>query len=185
MRRMVCVLLCLVLLTGCSGKRDELDRFMELRGTLLGNSGCSFDVVITADYGDKTQEFRLSCQGSSGGELTFTVAEPETIAGISGKIGETGGELTFADTALSFPLLADGELSPISAPWILLRTLRSGCVTACTTEGDLLRVSADDSYENDALHLDIWLRSDDTPVRAEITWKNMRILTLEIENFTI
>ena len=52
MKRMVAVMIALVLLTGCTGKRDELDRAMKLRANLLGCLGCSFDVIITADYGD-------------------------------------------------------------------------------------------------------------------------------------
>ena len=52
-------------------------------------------------------------------------------------------------------------------------------------EGDLLRLTIDDSYEEDALTLDIWLNGQDIPIRAEILYDGRRILTLEIENFQI
>jgi hypothetical protein len=52
-------------------------------------------------------------------------------------------------------------------------------------EEDLLRLTIDDSYEEDALKVDIWLDETDTPVRAEILYDGRRILTLIIKNFTI
>lgn len=157
---------------------------MALRAKLLAG-GCTFDVKITADYLTETAEFDLACEADGNGDVAFTVTAPESIAGISGKLAQNTGKLTFEDTAVAFSMLADGEISPVSAPWILVRTLQSGYLTSCGTEGELLRVAIDDSYEADALHLDIWLTGEDKPCRAEVTWKNTRILSLEITNFTI
>ncbi len=183
MKRLVAVLmLALVLLTGCGLGGDELDRAMKLRSDLLA-SGCSFDAKITADYGDEIYTFTMNCQTDTSGNLTFTVMEPESIAGITGAVSEDGGRLTFDDTALAFELLADGQLSPVSGPWVLMRTLRSGYVTACGLDGAQIRVSIDDSYEADALHLDIWLDEKDLPQRGEILWDGRRILTVEVGNF--
>jgi hypothetical protein len=50
-------------------------------------------------------------------------------------------------------------------------------------EDDLLRLTIDDSYREDALTVDIWLDAQDTPVRAEILYDGRRILTLTIKNF--
>lgn len=185
MKRIVtAVLAVLLLLSGCGFDNPGLDRAMKLRASLL-SSGCSFDTEITADYGDKIYTFSLRCQGDSSGYLTFEVTAPESIAGITGRISNEGGYLTFDDAALAFELLADGQVSPVSAPWILLRTLRGGYVTACSEEGEGLRLSVDDSYEEDALHLDIWLDAGDLPTRAEILWDGRRIITIAVENFQI
>ncbi|MBQ8834896.1 MAG: hypothetical protein IJ001_08240 [Oscillospiraceae bacterium] len=175
----------LVLLTGCSPKNRELERGMELRSKLLKAEGCSFTADITADYGDKLYSFSMECTGDAQGNLTFTVTAPETIAGITGNVSDTGGNLTFDDTALYFELLADGQLSPVSGPWILLKTLRSGYITSASTEEDLLRLAVDDSYEDDALHLDIWVDGEDRPIRAEILYDGRRILTLDVKDFQI
>ena len=110
---------------------------------------------------------------------------PETIAGITGTVSAEGGKLTFDEESLAFELLADGQVTPVSAPWLLLKTLRGGYVTGCGMDGDYLRVSIDDSYEEDALHLDIWLDSASVPQRAEIVWQEKRILSLELEKFEI
>ncbi len=177
-------LLVLLLLTGCTGKGDELDRVMALRAKLLSGE-CTFDAEITADYLTEVYTVGVTCRMDAGGNVAFTVTAPESIAGITGTLARDEGRLTFDDAALAFGLLADGEISPVSAPWILIRTLRSGYLTSCAVEGELLRVAIDDSYAADALHLDVWLTGQDVPCRADIAWKDRRILSLEIKNFTI
>ena len=183
MKRIACLLCVLVLLTGCAGNEDQLDRAMALRGKLLA-SAVSFDATVTADYADYLYSFTLHCDMDAQGQLQFQVTAPESISGISGTVSKTGGKLTFDDKALGFSLMADGRFSPVSGPWILMNTLRSGYLTSCAREGDGLRLSIDDSYESDALHLDIWLSSQEVPVRGEVLWKGRRILTVEVENFT-
>ncbi len=174
----------LALLCGCSSENKELERGLALRRNILSGEGCSFDAAVTADYGDKLYEFSLACQGDAQGNLNFTVTAPETIADITGTVSDTGGKLTFDGTALQFDLMADDQLSPVSAPWIFLKTLRSGYLTSAGTEGEQIRLTIDDSYEDDALQLDIWLEGD-IPVRAEILYDGRRILSLTVTNFEI
>lgn len=185
MKRFFLLTLLLVLLTGCGRAAKEIERGMALRSKLLNAVGCSFDAEITADYGDKLHTFAMTCRGNEKGDLNFTVTGPETIAGITGCISREAGKLTFEDTALYFEMLVDGQVTPISAPWILLKTLRGGCLTSACEEDGLLRLSMDDSYEEDALHLDIWLNEADQPVRGEILYKERRILSLSVTNFEI
>ena len=49
----------------------------------------------------------------------------------------------------------------------------------------MLRLSIDDSYEEDALHMDIWLNAENVPVRGEILYDDRRILSLDVKNFAI
>ena len=184
MKKLSVLLIVLLFLGGCSGKQEELERAMTLRAKLLA-SECSFDAKITADYGDKLYVFAMACQGDSRGNLTFTVTEPESIAGITGVISRDGGKLTFDDTALAFPLMADDQLTPVSAPWIFLKTLRGGYLTSANTEEELLHLTIDDSYEEDALQLDIWLDGQNLPVQSDILYDGRRILTVQVSNFTL
>lgn len=177
-------MLMLVLLTGCTGKDELLDRAMTLRADLIAQD-VSFDAQITADYGDETYTFSMHCRSMTNGDLTFEVTKPESIAGITGTVSTTGGKLTFDDAALAFELMADGQLSPVSAPWVLMKTLRSGYLTSVTEEEESLRVSIDDSYEEDPLHLDIWLGDNDLPKTAEIYWQGRRLLSVNVSNFTL
>ena len=185
MKRAVSWVLALLLLTGCSSGHQAIDRALELRSRLQGGSGCRFTAKITADYGDTIQYFTVDCKGDDRGGLEFTVKSPETIAGICGSISEDGGKLTFDDVALAFPLLTQEQISPVSGPWIFLRTLRGGYLTNAGEDNGLLRVTIDDTYEEDALKLDIWLDGENMPVRAEILYDGCRILSLEVENFEI
>ena len=184
MKRITALIFVFVLLTGCTGKRDELDRAMKLRASLLGCLECSFDVAVTADYGDKLHTFSMNCQTNGRGDVDFTVLQPESIAGITGKIASGEGKLTFDDVALSFPLLADDQVTPVSGPWILMKTLLGGYLTAACEEDDLLHLTIHDSYEEDALQLEIWLSAEDVPVCAEILYGGRRIVTMNVENFT-
>lgn len=185
MKRIPAILLVLLMLAGCANARNHIDRALALRARLQQGEGCSFTAGITADYGDALHTFTMECRGDRLGNLSFTVAEPQTVAGITGVISSEGGKLTFDDTALDFPLLAEGQVAPISAPWLLLKTLLGGYLTGAGEEGELLRLTIDDSYEEDALHLDIWLDREDRPVQADVLYDGRRVLSLTVTNFQI
>ena len=178
-------MLILLTLTGCSKTKSMLDKAMTLRVDLLACESYTFDAVITADYGDEVNTFGMHCIGDNDGNLEFTVTEPETIASITGMISAGEGKLTFDDKAVAFSLLADGQVTPVSGPWILMKTLMGGYLTACNEEEGLIHLMIHDSYEDDALELEIWLDQQSHPVQAEIGYEGRRILTMEIENFQI
>lgn len=185
MKKLAAVLVLAVTLSGCLGAESELERGMELRSKLLAAENCSFETVVTADYGDRTCSFTLDCRGDEKGNVEFTTLLPESVSGITGKIGDSRGQFTFDGTALDFPLVADGLLSPISAPWILLKALRGGYISSAATEKELLHLSLDDSYKEDELLLDVWLDENNMPVRGEILHEGQRYLTMEVKNFRI
>jgi len=185
MRRAVWVAFLAVMLWGCSPGERELDSAVQLRQELLAAQGCSFDVKITADYGQTQCVFRMQCSTDAQGDMVFQVTEPQTIAGISGRVSDSGGELTFDDTALHFDLLAQGQVSPVSAPWLLIKTLRSGYLTSAGTEGELLRLTIHDSYQDNALQGDIWVADQSSVVRGEFLYEGRKILTLDVTDFRI
>lgn len=158
---------------------------MALRTGLLNGSGCQFEAQITADFGDKSYSFLLECQADAEGTVNFIVRQPEYIDGIAGSIQARSGKLVFDDKALAFPLIADGALSPISGPWIIVKALRSGYVRNCAEEDGLFRMTVDDSFSEDAFTLDIWLSDENGPIRADIYEANRRIMAIEIKNFQL
>ena len=127
----------------------------------------------------------MECKGDAEGTVNFTVSEPDTISGITGKLSGDGGRLIFDDTALHFPLLAEEQLSPVSAPWVLIHTLRSGNMVSAGEEEERTWLSIDDSYESDALRLDIRLNETGMPEFAEILYDGRRILSVAVANFEI
>ena len=182
MKRLLVLVLLMALLCGCTEHRQDMDRAMALRGKLQ-KSAVAFQVDITADYGNERYSFTQDCQSDPQGNLEFSVVQPENISGITGLVASNTGKLTFDDQILAFDILADGLISPVSAPWVMMETLRGGYLTSCTREGENLRVAIDDSYAENALHLEVWLDSGDQPVQCEIYWQGRRLLSMSVKNF--
>ena len=185
MKKSVLLMLCVFLLSGCSAESRTLDRVMDARNALMEADGCSFTSVITADYEDSIYTFTMDCAVDAEGTLTFTVTDPETIRGITGRISNSGGALMFDDKILEFPLLADGQVTPVSMPWLFYRIILGGYISGCGRQGENLCVYYDDSFHEIPVHLEAQFDSEDVPVCAELYWNQRRILTTQIRNFQI
>lgn len=185
MRRFFVIIMLMLSICGCSTESREFERAIAMRDKLQKSQGCSFDAVITADYGEQIYTFSMKCRTDAEGNLSFTVTEPETISDICGEIYENSGRLTFQDTILAFELMAEGQISPVSAPWIMMHTLSSGYLHSCGSSDNGLLIAIDDSYEGDAIHLEVWTNGEDYPIRGEIIWQGRRILTVDVRNFRL
>ena len=161
MRWKTLAILCVVFLfCGCKKNDGPLDNAINLRNKILESNGCSFSATVTADYGEKVYVFSMDCTADKEGNVSFCVTRPETIAGITGNISVTGGNLTFDDKVLAFQTLADGEISPVTAPWLFLKTLRSGYMRGCTEGNNSYQIEIDDTYEENALRLNIFVENN-------------------------
>ncbi len=185
MKRLLIIIFVVCFLSGCKDGQEQIESALQLRQSLLNGNGCTFVAEITADYGDELYQFTVDCKGDGQGNLTFCVSAPDSISGIKGTVTEKGGHLTFDGTALAFPQIADGQITPVSAPWVFLKTLRSGYIASCAESDTLTHLQIDDSYSEKALHLDIWVDQSNLPVQAEILWEGRRILSLKIKDFAI
>ena len=183
MKKVFLLFVMISLLSGCAASDSNIDAAMQMRQKILDADGCSFDCVITADYGDCICTFSMNCQADRRGKVIFCVTSPQEISGITGKIDGSGGALTFDDKVLAFSLLADAQLTPVSAPWLFIHTLQSGYMSAATHTDNGLWIQIDDSYADDALQLDIWTDDEIRPQRCEIVYRGRRILSLDVRNF--
>ena len=177
-------MVCIILLSGCASTQST-DRAVLLRQSLLSAESCSFHARITADYGSVVYQFALACAVDKNGDIKFSVVEPDSIAGITGSIHGDSGQLHFDDQVLGFSLLVDEQFSPVSAPWILMKTLRGGFIHTVKQTERGTYVCIDDSFDDDALQLDIWLDEKNNPIEAEILWKSRRILSIQITDFAL
>ena len=66
-----------------------------------------------------------------------------------------------------------------------MKTLLRGYLTAANEEDELLHLTIHDSYEEDALQMEIWLNGENLPVCGEILYDGRRIVTMTVENFQI
>lgn len=182
MKRMLAVILVMLHLTGCSFAQSKMDEALHLRSKLQ-NSCFAFDVRVTTDYLDKLYEFSMKCNVDTDGKLAFEVSSPETLKGISGTVSPQGGKFTFDDKVLLFEPIADGLVTPVTAPWVVIKALKGGYIKGCESYKQGIHIQLDDSYEDEALYLDVWTDSESLPTVAHIYWEGRRILSLEIENF--
>ena len=182
---MAIALLTLLLLCGCSKSTDGTKGVLALRQQILSGNGCSFVAEITADHGDRLHTFTLECTADNLGNITFSVVEPERISGVTGRIDELDGCLTFDEQVLLFDTLNEEQLSPVSAPYIFLKTLRGGYISSCGEDGEFAFWRMDDSYRDTAYQVEIWADDTNLPVRAEILWKGRRILSISVKSFQI
>ena len=162
-----------------------MGQVMELRTAIAGCNEGGFGAVVTADYGESTYTFSMNCQYDGKGNMNLSVTAPETISGITAKIGQGTGMITFDDQALVFEMIADDQISPICAPWLVMEALTSGYISACGMDGEYVRVRIDDSFAGAQFSVDTWISSDNQPVRAEILWQGRRILSIDINEFVI
>lgn len=172
-------------LCGCTKNTDHTKDALSLRHELLMGNGCCFLAEITADYRDELYTFTLECSADKQGDLTFCVVAPERISGISGVIDQSNGALTFDDQVLLFDTLNEEQLSPVSAPYIFLKALRSGYIRGCGVDGDLAFWRIDDSYRDQAYQVEIWVNDENVPIRGEILWNGRRILSVTVKDFHI
>ena len=184
MKRIICAVLMVLVLCGCSQSDKDIEPALELRRRLHDSEGCSFEAEITADYGDSIYSFVMQCQVNENGNMRFAVREPKSISGITGNIRNEKGELTFDDKVLAFETIADDYITPVVSPWVMIRGISGGYITSCGEDAEYIRLSINDSYAEDALAMDLWLNDDGLPIFCEIYYKERRCMTIRVTEFT-
>lgn len=172
-----------ILLTGCNGIQEDMDRALVFRQNLLKQSGCKFTCNLTADYGEILYQFGLECTTDNKGNVSFLVSKPETISGITGTISSSGGKITFDGSVLGFPLLSEDLPTPLSAPWLFMTALRSGYIRTCEVNEGVMTLSIADTYEENGIMMNIKFDEQEKPVSCEFFWKGRRILSMLIASF--
>ena len=174
------------LLSGCSHQDNTLKQATEFREALISASACTFQAIVTADYGTDLYTFQMDCDYSTDGNLSFTVTDPETISGIQGCFSlYDEGKITFDDVVLAFPILSEKQPTPVSAPWIFITALRSGYLSGVSRLESGYCLYIDDSYQDNPLFLEVYTDGNMLPIHADIIWQDQRILSLDVRFFTI
>ena len=184
MRRIFAVLMtaCL-LLTGCSSAEKAMDSALSFRSELIKAGGCSYTACVTVDYGSSVQEFAMDCRSDEKGNTDFTVVSPETLSGITGKITDTGGKITYDGMAMDFGFLADGKVIPAAAPAIAASCWAGEYISAAGQEENLTRVTYEKGFE-EKLIADTWFQNH-VPICAEVCYNDTEILRIEITDFIL
>lgn len=142
---------------------------------------CSFTADVTANYGDRVYAFVLACRYENG-EAQLEVLEPKTIAGIRAETSQNGTELIFESVELEFGQLANGFVSPVAVPWLLVQCWVEEYIAYAGADGELERVTYLRGYNDEELVVDTWFHGN-TPVYAEVVHDGVRCVSIEIHDF--
>jgi len=181
LKKLLFVLPLVLMLAACGS--DNTVRARSLREKLLTEKGCAFSVAVTADYTTEQYDFSMDCTWSREAGVVFTVTSPETVSGITGTLAENGGELTFDDKVLAFQYMADGQISPVQVPYVIMHTLTGGYFKTCTVGSGKYCLDADCTYRENSIAMSLWLSEDSIPQNGELFWEGNRIVSFTVEGF--
>ncbi len=184
-KKILCCVIMVLLLAGCGQSREPAQEALDLRTALLEAGGCTFLADIRADFGERVYEFSVSCDYTAGENAKIEVVQPEEIAGISATVSGDGAAVEFDGMALDFGTMAGGRVSAMEAAWLLCSCWHSAYISSAGKDGDLLRITYLDGYDDDELVVDTWLDSEGIPVHSEIVYDGVRCLTLDISQFQL
>ena len=174
-----------MLLSAGSAKRPAQPP-LTFRTALLQSGGCSFTAAITADYGESAASFTLDCVFSPETGASVTVTEPESIAGIQAQVKDTAASVSYDGMQLGLGSLANGNLAPLAAPYVLGQCWAGEYIDSTGTEDGLLRTTYRMGYEEKELVVDTWFSQEPlTPVRAELSFEGRMVLRADISAFSM
>ena len=85
---------------------------------------------------------------------------------------------------LAFSALADGQLSPVAAPYTVAQSWCTGYIRTCGLDEGYLVMSVDTTFDDNPLTVETWLdREKGIPLFAEICYNDRRILSVTITDF--
>lgn len=133
-RMLSLLLLFLCLLSGCVGEQSESDLALQLRTDFLSRSGCTGEVMLTADYGQRVYEYTLTFSETEKEGLVLVLTAPESVAGITATVAQGETALTFDGVQLETGPLNDEGLSPLDALPTFFSAMESGFIAETGTE---------------------------------------------------
>ena len=172
-RRLVFFCIFLLLLGGCGGRsHSEKAAFLKLRSMWLEKGSVTLRSEVRADYGERVYDFTLRYEG--GGESgVLSVEKPLELEGVEAELSEKGVTLRYDGVLLDTGAIL-GNLSPLEAFPLLVRTWQKGFVTDCwreTWKGENCLAVQFDLTEagetEERLCLSRFRPSDGTPLDAE------------------
>ena len=183
MFKLIAVLICVGLFGGCSAQK-EMAPLQQLKQSLAQSQGCEFDALIVSQSEGRVYQFTLHCIARDGA-LQFEVVSPESIKGIGGTVAAGGGKLRFEDVLLAFPLLADGDVSPVIAPWLFMDSLQNGLVRYAKQLDGSVSVSLTNNFRGQEYQADVELSRDGSPDSCQLYWDGRCLLRLRVEGFRL
>lgn len=180
----LCLLLPLFLLAACAAPAAEEDDGLDaLRRRYAGD--CAAEVRVAVLREEETARYALSVE-REGETARVTVAEPETLAGVTAEL--TGEALTLRYDGMA---LDAGSISPrlsaVNCVPLLLRALETGSVRARNEEDfngePALRLCLETEQDGETLLCTVFLSQEDLPLYGEWEENGKIIVSMEFTSF--
>ena len=162
-RGALCLLMMVLLLTGCSSGADRagVDDF---QNSAAQAQSISFTADVRAEFDDKTENYTFKFQ-KSGGEAVVEVVKPEILAGIKAHIKDGGSTLEYDGASLDTGGLGDSGLTPVTTLPELMRAAAQGHIDSVWREGGSVAAQI---TPDDAITATFWFDGGMKPYHAEI-----------------
>ena len=128
----------LLLLSACSkweqGGSGAEELALASRTEYIAMTGCTAQMALTADYGQRVYEYGISVSWAREGETVLTLTAPEELAGVTARVGPGGSFLDFDGARVETGTLGSGSLTPMGAVPSLLEYAAGGFIAECGLE---------------------------------------------------
>lgn len=191
-RIMALSILLAVLLCGCTGSQEEDQLALQLREDFLTMAGCSGQMKLTADYGQRVYTYSVTFSSDQEQGMTLVLTAPEAVAGITATIEHGQTNLVYDGVRLETgPLNKDG-ISPLDALPALIAAVQNGCLAETGSEllgeTDTLRLCYRDSEQGtgEGTETTLWFCKDrKTLLRGELRSSGSTVIRCEFSAFNI
>lgn len=132
----ICVLMITLLLSACGaagGETGPEGLALTIRGEYLSVAGCSAQVKLVADYGQRVYTYEADVTFTDG-QSVLTLTAPEEVAGLIARSSAAQAQLEYDGAVLETGPLDEDGLTPLGAVCALLESARSGFMDSCTQE---------------------------------------------------
>ena len=184
--------LCLAL-TACGGgagisPAEQLA--LDIRGELLETAGCTAQLELTADYGQRVYTYGIGLSWQREGETVLTITAPENVAGITARILEGETALEYDGMRVETGPLDGSGMSPVDGVPALLDYALEGFIAACGMEEldgvQALRVDCRDPERapGEGRACALWFAPDTHALlRGELSQDGFTVLTCVFSEF--
>ena len=194
-RKWCCALMIpLLLLAGCGGGRggDEAEQLaLEIRAEYLSMAGCTAQLAVTADYGDRVFACVLALDHTVGAETALTVVEPELLKGVTARFRTGSTLLEFDGASLETGALTPEGLSPLECVPFLLKEIQEGFISQwgleTLGETECVRFTTSDPAlkMGQGTETSLWFDREDYALKqGEITVEGVSVLRCTVTDFT-
>lgn len=181
-----------VALCSCTESQEENQLALQLREDFLSMTGCSGQMKITADYGQRIYSYAVTFSSNEETGMTLVLTAPEEVAGITATIEHGQTNLVYDGVRLETGPLNEDGLSPLDALPTLITAVQSGCLMESGSEllgeTDTLRLCYRDPEQTsgEGTETILWFCKDrKTLLRGALLSNGSTVIRCEFSAFNI